>query len=74
MFEKELPTSFMGLQVHLPIHLVDEVELVEIVYYSWIFFLDRYMKKLKGFVQQKEKPEGCLAEGFILYESFYYAS
>ena len=25
MFEKELPTSFMDLQVHLLIHLVDEV-------------------------------------------------
>ena len=31
MFEKELPTSFMDLQVHLLIHLVDEVELVRVV-------------------------------------------
>ena len=28
MFEKELPTSFMDLQVHILIHLVYEVELV----------------------------------------------
>ena len=32
------------------------------------------MKKLKGFVQQWEKPEGSMAEGYISYESFYYAS
>ena len=61
MFEKELPTSFMDLQVHLLIHLVDEVELVEVVSCRWMFFLERYMKKLKGFVRQREKPEGSMA-------------
>ena len=42
MFEKELPTSFMDLQVHLLIHLVDEVELVGVVYCHWMFFLERH--------------------------------
>ena len=50
MFEKELPSSFMDLQVHLLIHLVDEVELVGVASCHWMFFLERYMKKLKGFV------------------------
>ena len=36
MFEKELLPSFMDLQVHLLIHLVDEVELVEVVSYRWM--------------------------------------
>ena len=31
MFEKELLMSFMDLQVHLLIHLVDEVEIVGVV-------------------------------------------
>ena len=74
MFEKELPTSFMDLQVHLIIHLVDEVELVGVVSCHWMFFLERYMKKLKGFIRQREKPEGYMVEGYISYESFYYAS
>ena len=74
MFEKELPTSFMDLQVHLLIHLVDEVELVGVISCRWMFFLESYMKKLKGFVRQREKPEGYMAEGYISYESFYYAS
>ena len=34
MFEKELSSSFMDLQVHLLLDLVDEVELVEVVS-SW---------------------------------------
>ena len=50
IFEKELSTSFMDLQVHLLIHLVNEVELVGVVSCCWMFFLERYMKKLKGFV------------------------
>lgn len=50
MFEKELPASFIDLQVHLLIHLVDEAKLVDVVSYHWMFFLERYMKKLKGFV------------------------
>ena len=41
MLEKELPLSFMDLQVHLLIHLVDEVELVELVSCCWMFFLER---------------------------------
>jgi hypothetical protein len=38
MFEKELPSSFMDLQVNILIHLVDEVELVRVVSCHWIFF------------------------------------
>jgi hypothetical protein len=39
-----------------------------------MLFLERYMKKLKGFVRQREKPKGSMEEGYISYESFYYAS
>ena len=42
MFKKELPTSFMDLQVHLLIQLVDEVELVGVVSCHWMCFLERY--------------------------------
>jgi hypothetical protein len=63
MFEKELSMSFMDLQVHILIHLVDEVELVEVVSCDWMFFLESYMKKLKGFVRQREKPRGLWQRG-----------
>ena len=74
MFEKELATSFMDLQVHIIIHLVDEVELVVVVSCHWMFFLERYMKKLKCFVRQREKPEGYMVEGYISYDFLYYYS
>jgi hypothetical protein len=74
MFETELPASFMELQVHPLIHLVDEVDLVGVVSCYWMLFLERHMKKLKGFFRQREKLEGSMAEGYISYESLYYAS
>jgi hypothetical protein len=55
MFDKELPMIFMDLQVHLIIHLLDDVELDGVLSCHWMFFLERYMKKLKGFVRQREK-------------------
>jgi hypothetical protein len=74
MFEKELPPSFMDLQVHLLIHLLYGVELVGVVFCCWMFFLERYMEKLKGFFRQREKPKGSMEEGYISYESFYCAN
>jgi hypothetical protein len=64
----------MDLQVHLLIHLEDEVELVEVVSCRQMFLLERYMKKLKGFVRQREKLKGSMAVGYISYEPIYYAS
>jgi hypothetical protein len=39
-----------------------------------MFFLEMYMKKLTGFDRQGAKLEGSMAEGYIVYESFYYAT
>jgi hypothetical protein len=50
MFEKEHPMSFMDLQVHHLNHLPNEVELGGVLSCHWMVFLERYMKKLKGFV------------------------
>ena len=49
---KELfPTSILDIQVHLLIHLVDEVELADTVHTRWMFYLERFMKALKGYVR-----------------------
>jgi len=72
VFEKEFPTSFMDLQVHLLIHLVDDIEIAGIVSTRWMFFFERYMKTLKRYVRQKARPEGCMAEGYVLNEAFLF--
>jgi hypothetical protein len=74
MFEKKLPMSFMDLQAHILINLLDEIELARVLLCCWMFFLERYMKKLKCIIQQRKKLEGSMEEGYIVCESFYYAS
>ena len=66
--------SFLDLLVNILIHLVYEVELVGVVSCHWMLFLERYMKILKEFIAEREKPKGSMAEGYIVYESFYYVS
>nr|GEX59336.1 hypothetical protein [Tanacetum cinerariifolium] len=43
---------------------------------QWMFSFERFMKKLKGYVRNKAKPEGSIAEGYVAEEaltfSYYY--
>lgn len=72
--EKELPTSFFNIQEHVLIHLVDEIAIAGVVSARWMFFFERYMKVLKHFVRQRARPEGSMAEGYIVQESLYYVT
>jgi hypothetical protein len=74
MLEKEFPTSFLDIQTHLLVHLVDEVELAGTVNPRWMFFIERFLKVLKDFVRQKAKPEGCMAECWLARESLFYVT
>ncbi|TYK07537.1 transposon protein, putative, CACTA, En/Spm sub-class [Cucumis melo var. makuwa] len=48
--------------VHLVVHLVREVKLCGPVYLRWMYPFERYMKVLKSFVRNRNRPEGCIAE------------
>ena len=67
--EEHFPTSILTIQVHLLVHLVDEVEIAGTVHARWMFFLERFMKTLKGFVRQRARPEGSMAKGWMVQES-----
>ncbi|MCO5547710.1 hypothetical protein L7F22_001161 [Adiantum nelumboides] len=72
--EEHFPTSILNIQVHLLVHLVDEVEIAGTVHAQWMFFLERFMKTLKGFVRQRARPEGSMAEGWMVQESCVFIS
>lgn len=74
LLEDHFPTSILNVQVHLLVHLVDEVQLAGTVHARWMFFLERFMKTLKGFVRQKARPEGSMAEGWLVQESCVFIS
>ncbi|CAL2270935.1 unnamed protein product [Prunus armeniaca] len=67
LLEKYFPPSFFDIMVHLVVHLVKEVRLRGPVYFRWMYPFERYMKVLKGYVQNRTHPEGCIAERYIEY-------
>ena len=69
LLEEHFPTSILNIQVHLLVHLVDEVEIAGTVHAQWMFFLERFMKTLKGFVRQRAQPKGSMVEGWMVQES-----
>ncbi|GJS58353.1 hypothetical protein Tco_0653137 [Tanacetum coccineum] len=40
----------------------------------WMYPFERYMKKLKGYVRNKAKPEGSIAEGYVAEEALTFSS
>lgn len=66
--ETIFPPSFFDIMVHLPIHLVDEVRLGGPVQFRWMYFPERYLCKLKGYVRNKSRPEGSIAEAYLVEE------
>ncbi|CAN1153840.1 hypothetical protein LINPERPRIM_LOCUS14967, partial [Linum perenne] len=53
---------------------VDEVRLGGPVQYCWIYPIERFLGKIKGFVGNRAHPEGSIAEGWILDEMFTFSS
>ncbi|MCO5604830.1 hypothetical protein L7F22_059004 [Adiantum nelumboides] len=72
LMEKELPTSFFDIQVHVLIHLVDEIEIVGVISTRSIFWVERFIGVLKRLVRQRAQPEGSMSEGWVLGECMYY--
>ncbi|KAL3676119.1 hypothetical protein R1sor_026067 [Riccia sorocarpa] len=72
--ERTLPPDYFDSQIHLLVHLVQEVSLCGPVHGRWMYWLERYMKVMKDDVRQKAKPEGSMAEGHCLREAMFLCS
>lgn len=66
--EINFPPSFFVVMVHLPIHLVNELRLRGSVQFRWMYFLERYLAKLKSYVCNKSHLEGSISEGYLVEE------
>ena len=60
MVETFFPRSLLTIQMHLLVHVVDEVADAGNVHSMWVFFLEMIMKILKGFVHQRARPKGSM--------------
>ncbi|XP_012840363.1 PREDICTED: uncharacterized protein LOC105960705 [Erythranthe guttata] len=64
--EMIFPPAFFDVMVHLAMHLPREVMLGGPVQYRWMYPIERYLGTLKGYVRNKARPEGSIAEAYIV--------
>ena len=55
--------------VHLAVHLRYETKVTGSVSYSWMYPIERSLRTLKQYVQNKACPEGFIAEAYVMNES-----
>ena len=72
--EQFLPPSLFNIQVHLLVHLPNEVRLCGLVSSSWMYFVECYMGELKILVRQRARLEGSMAQGYIVAETMHYVT
>ncbi|GKF78571.1 hypothetical protein Tco_0234139 [Tanacetum coccineum] len=68
------PPAFFDIMIHLVIHLPLEALEGGHIRPRWMFPFERFMKKLKGYVRNKAKPEGSIAEGCVAEEALTFSS
>ncbi|KAA0043012.1 transposase [Cucumis melo var. makuwa] len=74
LLEKYFPPSFFTIMVHLCVHLVREAKLCGPIYLRWMYPFERYMKVLKSYVRNRNRPEGSIAEAHICEEAVEFCS
>ncbi|XP_072074365.1 uncharacterized protein [Arachis hypogaea] len=72
--ERIFSPSFFDIMVHLPIHLVNELRLGGPVQFRWMYSIERYLCRLKSYVRNKSRPEGSIAEGYLVEECLTFCS
>ena len=72
--EKIFPPAFFDVMVHLAVHLPDEALLRGLVQYGWMYPIERQMGTLKGYVRNRARPEGSIAEAYIANEALTFCS
>ncbi|KAL0561465.1 hypothetical protein IC582_001893 [Cucumis melo] len=74
LLEMYFPPSFFTIMVHLVVHLVREIEFCGPVHLRWMYPFERYMKVLKTYVRNRNRPEGCMVENYIVEEAIKFCS
>ncbi|TYK24338.1 transposase [Cucumis melo var. makuwa] len=74
LFEKYFPPSFFTIMIHLTVHIVREVKLCGPIYLRWMYPFERFMKVIKNSVRNRYRPEGCIAESYLIEEAIEFCS
>ncbi|XP_012829657.1 PREDICTED: uncharacterized protein LOC105950835 [Erythranthe guttata] len=66
--EMIFPPAFFDVMIHLAVHLAQEAKTGGPVHYIWMYPIERYLSSLKGMVRNRARPEGSIAEAYIVKE------
>jgi hypothetical protein len=72
--KKYIPSTFFNAQEHYLIHQVEEIEICGPVHTRSMWMVERHLKSLKALVRQRERHEGSMVEGYMVYQSMVYIS
>jgi hypothetical protein len=69
ILEKKFPPTFFDIMIHLLLHVVEELNVCELVHSHWMYPIERMMKVLKGYVRNMSQLERSMVEGYVLDET-----
>ena len=72
--ENIFPPVFFDIMVHLTMHLPEEALLCGSVHTRWMYPFELYLGTLKKYVRNRARPEGSIAEGYIVNEALTFCS
>ncbi|XP_062080241.1 uncharacterized protein LOC133784996 [Humulus lupulus] len=72
--ESIFPPAFFDVMIHLMVHLPLEAKLGGPVQMRWMYSIERELGHLKKYVKNKARPEGSIAEGYIITEALNFCS
>ncbi|KAL6526155.1 hypothetical protein OROMI_029795 [Orobanche minor] len=72
--ERIFPPSFFDSMEHLPDHLPYEAKIAGPVQYRWMYPFERYLRKLKNNVKNKNRVEGSIANAYLMEEASSFCS
>lgn len=72
--EKIFPPAFFTVMVHLAVHLPKEAMLRGPVQYGWMYPIERRLLTCKRYVRNTARPEGSIAEAYVVDECLTFCS
>ncbi|TYK24037.1 CACTA en-spm transposon protein [Cucumis melo var. makuwa] len=71
---KNISTCSFIVMVHLAVHLPYATKVTGPISYSWMYLIERSLCTLKKYVRNKARPEGSIAEAYVMNESSTFCS
>ena len=72
--ERIFPPAFFDIMVHLTLHLPNEAIMGGPVHFRWMYSIERAMSIYKQYVRNRARPEGSIAEAYIVNEALTFCS